>query len=190
MVTQENRPRLISHKLCRPVASQRAYVYWCFMDSTDTCKFNCWNSSAKMAVVVAIGAHFQKLKKNMSPYKITWTYSQRHFVKCTTGLVFDTTRNYVKSIGCTHICESWILHVSKLAYVFYSFRDNVFEIDKISARLQLKIEHASWRQLTRSLASGPPVETRIPFKPTRTLSGKPLLGNLRNWWSRSNPCIS
>ena len=50
------------------------------------------------------------------------------------------------------------------------------DIDKIPARLQLKIEHTSWRQLTRSLDSGPPVETRILFKPPRTLSGKPLLG--------------
>ena len=118
----------------------------------------------------------KKKKKNRSPYKITWTYSQKHFVKCTTGLVFDTTRNYDKSIGYKHICESLICHMPKLVYVFHSFRNNAFEIDKIPARLQLKIEHASWRQLTRSLDSGPPVETRILFKPTRTLSGKPLLG--------------
>lgn len=177
-MTQENRPTLTSDKTWRPAASQRAYVYWCFMDSMETCKFNCWNSSAKSAVVVAIGADFQKWKKNDSPYNITWTYVQRHFVKCTTGLVFDTTRNYEKSIGYKHICESLICHMPKLVYVFHSFRNNAFEIDKIPARLQLKIEHASWRQLTRSLDSGPPVETRILFKPTRTLSGKPLLGNL------------
>ena len=85
VVTQENRPTRNSDKLCRPYASQRAYVYWCFMDFVDVRKFNGSDIADEKCCRCRNWSRFPNTCWHehllWNHFEISWAYVHRYFVK-------------------------------------------------------------------------------------------------------------